>query len=645
VPTPPTTGQVILDTGPTGTPIPLLLSPGTYARGESTIWARAPERQGDPINLGPASTWKQESFEGGLGQSRWRDAKMYYTGTSDTRDGTIRCRWGLDQIPGAPAVADNSKKIFAVRPVNEGDVPNLYYAQVGIAPAKVHALANPNGPHAERFATVTSTITAMARSFSGGMYGLHIGLNTGKFYLFHSGSITAVNDPVTDLTCSINMIVGGLGKGDIAGCGADLYKWSVSKWVKIGYVGLGMRGGAYWNQRFFFIATDDHGRSVLYTTDMLTIQPVHEWPNNFVGTGVAVHYGRIYIVGYTGHSSFVGDEGRGRRGQLWAYNGNSMDLIYQIPEYMTGVGEDIHPNYHFYGPSSYNKWLIWGHGNRGVFFYDPETDSVHPGTFIGGAESGTGNWISETAVWQGRIVAGVFNARYPRWDSPSFRHYASSTLITSEFDAGLSGQDKVWTELRVRFAEPIPAGTTVQVHATTQRVEGDNGGAAPWVSLGTISSVLNINNTGDGGLLRIAGDINFPDFRSRVIRLRFTLTPTTYSAGVTNKTPEIAGFELDYFFTDNFKSGWTFVAEAVDVEDVRRPDGNEYTYTPAEVEALMWALRTNATKQVFEYTDKDGSKYQVKMVALTQSTDVPQELIEDGEISENHSFAVGLAEV
>jgi len=158
----------------------MLLEENTYTRGESALWARAPVRQGEPVSLGPASTWKQESFEGGLGQTKWRDDRMYYVGDADTRKGTIICKYMLHYLPGSVAVADDSHKIFAVRPVNVDDKPNLYYAST--EGSVVRAVAEPNSTPITRFTAPGShKIKALGRGFAGGGYWLGVDLAISVF--------------------------------------------------------------------------------------------------------------------------------------------------------------------------------------------------------------------------------------------------------------------------------------------------------------------------------------------------------------------------------------------------------------------------------------------------------------------------------
>lgn len=624
---PPTGGQVQVDT------VPLLLERGTYVKGDSQLWARGPLRQGSPITLGPASTWKQEDFSGGVGQTTWRDESMYYIGDADTRTGTVRCRWVL-QRAGAGLATDNSYKLFAIRPRNETEIPRLYYASQGAR--DLYETFDPS-ISTKIWTTPSSShiIQAMGRGFAESEFGFHIGLQNGTLWYIPAGSSTVGAKITGDRPSSITFIESAMAKGDLAGEGRALWKWDKEndKWVGVGVVDLKIIDGEYWNQRWYFLGTDGRSRSTLYTTDLITVQPAHTWPNNFVANKLAVHNGVLYITGHTWH------ENSGReRGQLWAYNGDSITPVYEVPEFMMD-GTGGLTRYHVRGPYSYRKWLIFAQADDGVWFYDPETDAIHPGPKLKGVTVDSGNFITATIVYSNRIFAANFNEVHFHHDPSAFREHAQSFLTTSEFDAGLPGQDKSWTEVRVRFIDPLPTGCSVDVYVTTQRVVGDNGGASPWQLLGTISTVGTTV-----GVLRIAGNGSFPDFRSKTLRLRLRLNPQTWAGGsTTNNTPEVAAVEVDYLVVDVAKWGWTFTAFAGKMpRNLKVPGGADYALTPAQVETQLEALRRDPAKQVFTYTDKDGATYQVKMVSFQKNPDIVRR---QGTGGETTYYSIGLAEV
>jgi hypothetical protein len=621
MPAAPTTGQVILD----GTP--LLVVPGTYSKGEDPLYGRAPLRLDSPINLSPVSTFRQSSYIGGMGQEKWSDEEMYYLGDADTRFGYIQCKYEMVQGPGSGG--DDRRKVTAIRPYAPGQLPRIYFAGYQTSTLKrwnfntgafTNAWVAPGG----------GLITALGRSFYGGQYGLHIGMNNGELFAISSGSETVGSKPRIDTAGPVTFLSSLGSRGDIAGTGqGDLWKTTNGTWTKFGKVDMPVYDGEQWNQRLWIVGNDEADRSALYVTDTVTTQEVYRWQSSFEARAIQLHNGQLYIMGqmYNDPSTSGGDDTyTGRIGQIWAYNGSSMRLIFQVPD---EIWEPSGFSYHgIYDATSHFKWLAFTMPHKGLWFYDPEQDAIHPGPVHESPQVDNFDLPVTALDFGGRLISFLYNGVRPRYQ-PKPVTFKNSYLQSSEYDAGLPGQKKSWLRARVRLKEPLPSGASVQLLYTTQHVEIDGDSGPHWTSLGTATgSALS-------HVLSFPGPTNQPI--SEVIRLLVKLTAGTSGAS----TPKVAAIELDYLVVPDVKWSWSF--QAVGAEGLVRPDDAAYQYPDSQsVQSALETARRNSAKKWVTFVDEDGVSYSVQIVSLTTYRPNLDSSNEDGE---HAIFALTVAEV
>lgn len=617
----PTTGQVVLDD------IPLIVVPGTYSKGEDPLYGRAPLRLDSPINLSPVSTWQQAGFIGGMGQEKWSDEEMYYLGDADTRFGHIQCKYELTVGPGTGG--DDKHKVVAIRPKSPGELPRIYFCGYKTGTLKrwnfntgqvVNAWTAPGG----------GLITALGRSFYGGQFGLHIGMNNGELYAISSGSETVASKPRIDTAGPVTFLSSLGSRGDIAGTGqGDLWKTTSGTWTKFGKVDMPVYDGEQWNQRLWIVGNDAADRSALYVTDTVTTQEVYRWQSSFEARAIQLHNGQLYIMGqmYNDPSSSGADDTyTGRIGQIWAYNGASMRLIFQVPD---EIWEPSGFVYHgIYDATSHFKWLAFTMPHKGIWFYDPEQDSIHPGPSNASPQVDNFDLPVNVLDFGGRLIDFTYNTFQPRYQ-PKPVVYKNSYLISSEYDAGLPGQKKSWIRARVRLKEPLPTGAGVQLYYTTQHIEVDDENDPNWVSLGSASgSALS-------HILTFPGPTSQPI--SEAIRFMVKLTAGTSGAS----TPKVAAVELDYLVVPDVKWAWSF--QAIGAEGLIRPDDAAYQYADAaSVQTALENARRNAAKKWVTFVDEDGTSYNVQIVSLTTYKSVLDDDNEDGETA---TFTITVAEV
>lgn len=621
----PAGGQVILDG------MPLLIQPGSYQRGESPLQAKAPLRGGSPISLSPFSTWKQESWEGGVGSQRWTDQAMYYHGSADTRHGYVQCNIGLQRNSGSTG-GDNKGKLIAVRPISDSSTARLYEA--GYGDTKLYRRSTLSAAPS-LIKTFSAGISALGRSYIGGMFALHIGLVNGETHVMASGGETTALRSAGDTGSDRVTFIDSLGtKGDICSSGRSLFKLTAeTNWKRFATVDLEVMDGEAWNQRMWFVGNDRQSKSKLYTSDTLSTQDVYTWPDGFLAWKIILHYGQLYIVGEGPNEGFNKSVG-----QLWAYNGASMRRVYEVPEWIWEPSSFV--NWHFRTAVGYRKWLGFGFAHKGVFWYDPETDSMHPGPSLKGVTDDAGNYVTALATWGGQLIAGNFNETVAHYEKAPEREFVTSNLVSSEFDAGLPGTDKLWTQCRIRFAENPPTGSTIKVYVTTQRIEADDLSNPDWKLVAQIDDTYrSFYGVKRNYTLPIVLNVDFADFRSQVLRYRLDLTPTTYSGSAANETLKVEAVEFDYVVLDDVKWAWSFNVLAAN-ELVYQ--GADYGQNAESVSETLAAMRRDPEKAVVFFTDRDGTEYTVRVTTFSETRYAPDPENPDGD----HSIIqLGLAEV
>lgn len=595
---PPITGQVVLDG------IPLMVMPGSYVKGEDPLYGRAPLRLDAPINLSPVSTFQQRSFIGGMGQDKWNDEEMYYMGDADTRFGHIQCHYRLVEETGGSA-GDNTHKNVAVRPKAASLLPRIYFAGDGTATLKRWNFQTGAIANAHTFAT--STISALGRSFTASQYGLRIGMQNGDLWTIpHDSEAVESESRFTEVDSPITFISSLGARGDIAAAGnGTLWKSTgLQVWTNFGKVDMSVYDGVPWNQRMWFVGHDQAQRSALYVTDTVTTQEVFRWDSAFEARAISLHNGQLYILGWAYNdidTEGATDEFSGRLGQMWAYNGASMRLIFQVPDEVWEPSGFT--NHGFYDAVSHRKWLAFTMPHKGIWFYDPEQDAIHPGPKHAVSQNDNLNLPVNVLDFGGRLICFVYNGTHPRYQ-PKPVTYQSSYVILSEYDAGLAGQKKSWLRARVRCERDLLAGEEVELYYTTQRVEEDNSFDPKWTLLGTVDSGVTTT------VLQFPGPTNQPI--SETIRLMVKLIPGTGGA----TTPQVSAVELDYMVVPDVKWSWSF--QAIGATDMVSPADQAYEYPDAtSVQAALEAARRNSAKKWVTFTDQDGTDYNVQVASMT----------------------------
>lgn len=365
-------------------------------------------RLGDPVNLGPNSTWTQGTWEGGEDQEFWSDVQMYQSASvdSNSRPNKLRMWPGWKEIfyDGTRTQADNYVLERGVQgsgfntPLYFGE-QNIFHAQGNLGPVYRLYRYLPAAGTVTQQSNTWDNIRSMASFLDDSTVNQAIVVTTVSFpytgtesgglaqVVFESGYTRGdlVGEPV-----------GSYATNAIAFHNRDIYFLVGSQIVKLHYnlgaektwTNIGniltirrMSGIAVWNNSVWFGVANGGGRASVYVTNGFYLNKAFDIPDEFEIMDLHVHYGQLYISGFTAVAD--GDTDPSRVGRIYAYSGSSLKVLYE-----EGSGKD-NSNHTIFKMASLGSKLVWGRpatastGMRaGVKMWDAEKDSIFDGPTI-----------------------------------------------------------------------------------------------------------------------------------------------------------------------------------------------------------------------------------------------------------------------
>lgn len=379
-------------------------------------------------------------------------------------------------------------------------------------------------------------------------------------------------------------------------------------------------------------------------TDGVNVTHAHKFVGEFIPWNLVVHYGSLYLVG--GRDGAIA--GSGSVGLVWRYSGTTLTLLYE-----EGTGRDGE-DHTIYGCTSFMRWLVWSRNGTtstgrlpGLTYYDAELDSIHTGPTMpmDPASPGVTVWtvknysntivasfwdqhtysatvVGPVALAQVRELGEVKHGNFGGYEGASFEYVSggqerANALNSSEYDAGLPGERKVWLTGRLRAK--IPALTRVYVNMTFD---------------GTEYTVAEIAG-GDGTWQTYTFDVLVDGVNPRSYVAKYTLQfNNTHNSINTLSTPEVDSFEVTYMVSPAPRRRWNLRVLASDGQ--MRLDGNENPLvtgeelveqlesywsdgvplhywdrsasgdTPADADSIK-VMITNWSAQEYRLTTEDGS--------------------------------------
>lgn len=582
-------------------------------------------RLGQPVTLGPNSTWRQTSWEGGQDQDVWQDEQMYKSGDADSvlKRGKLRLWSGFTQVIAHP---NRAVSRYLMSPgttgwgadtplylVENNDLLRLDGTNGTTTPPSGWALYKWNP--ATSTASVEHYFAAMPSSMArlndagGSQLFLAVGSISGHFWTVNTSPFS-----VTLETTHTARIEGITAYGDALyyGVGPALYKRTYT-------VGAGtithskvkdipnatqVRGLAVWNNRLWFASVGTGNRSVVHVSDGVTTTAAFSFPHDFQVRDMVVHYGALYIVGET--AAALGSSGN--VGQVWKYNGASLTKVHE-----EGTGRDGR-YYSIWGACSYDRYLVWGKPGfptgAGLMFYDAEVDAIVQGpTLTGFDPSATFVWAPVVIQYNNTVVASFYDsfdyglvggvevdrptlAAYWNRDAGktndtmtgwgdlkgrSFQYAVANagakeqTVLSSSFDGDVPGEQKSWLVGRVHCK--VPQNTEVKVYVLL-----DESSTETLVKTITYDAAKPNFSTHVFPLKDADGTY----MSSTTIRYKLVLRHTNRTDSASTANPEVDTMEVDYMPKPRKRRQWRDRVVCADTQ--KRLDG---TNNPLNTTALL----------------------------------------------------------
>lgn len=384
-------------------------------------------RLGDPVSVGPNSTWQQNTWEGGRDQERWRDDAMFKSGNADTATtaGRIKLPPGLKSIK-AEKLRGINQFIMCPGAQGYGSDTRLWISEANQEPILTDPTSGtiipPTGYRTYYYEPSTGTVTTLVNNDDGEVTNLFritdsgepdpyivrttwkLAGNVSKFKFIGDGTVPTTNlilgNPYTETPAGTGPIqpnsVASYNQAEYYLQGESLCKrtWNgVSGGVhvvvkKLSYVHY-LRALTVWNNRLWFCALQSGGHTTLFTSDGVTTVSAFEMHDGFVPTVLVGHKGYLFIAGYTK----AGKESDGYIGEIWKYDGSRLTELWT-----QGTGFDTF-NRGVHGACSWGRYFAWGttgyysQGDTpGVLLYDPEYDAISAGPSLDMPSAATGQF-------------------------------------------------------------------------------------------------------------------------------------------------------------------------------------------------------------------------------------------------------------
>lgn len=538
-------------------------------------------RLGAPVSLGPNGTWQQTTWEGGALQDQWSDTAMYKDGSADTLSerGKVKLWPALGEI-------HSSARANVSRFVLGGNVDSNYVKSLLIGESNPNSSGVPAGGFCllrkdpgGSLTTLKSDLDAGVTAFSpldDNSTSVYIGTNNGKIWKYDPAGGT-VTLQVTEAA--------GIGQNSMTFFKDSLFyttgnklkkRYNPPPYTNPQYTDVFVANGSWfcqglvvWNNRLWFAGITPSTHSRIYSCDGVNAYEAFQLNDAFEVQALAVHYGALYIAG--------GRPGADRTswiGQVWRFNGGSLELIYQA-----GTGEDGE-DHRIWDMATDRQFLAWTRSGRasngyvyGLMVYDAETDSITLGhhkkatkpMHVRSVEVYDQTWVIDACADDGseQYVRPVRKLGRMRMDSGAVEQF----VLSSRYDGDIPGEKKVWLTGRVRVK--VPQYTEVEVRVLLDEDP-------------TERSVKTITYNGDTGYrlvtfpMKVAGTY----LRSSTIQYKLYLRNTETANVESVANPVVDSVEIDFMPSPSKRRQWHI--RAVCTDNQLRLDGSANPLSTAD---------------------------------------------------------------
>lgn len=599
------------------TKIPVLLRDDSY----SVVDAGGGRsyRMGDPITTGPAGVWHQRTWEGGTDQDNWSDEEMFYAGPVDPTlkpgkvqlwpgwvemvSRTVRLCGRYITMTGQAGYGENSPVLIAESKNHTGLLDPTTGTTAPTGGYKLMQYANGTLTNLNDWSSPIMAMTDIEQeNGSAQQEKTLVGLEDGRILRYNSATTNWVNEHTMkhDKVNSHAMCTyaGGVYIGT---------KWQLSKrthdpdnGAKYSQVAkmpwlTTIENFVVWNNRIWFTGRTTGGTCHLLVSDGVTVTEAFEMTGAFKCTRMVVHYGSLYLLGMRNNQP----GGTQTTSEVWRYNGSSLTKVWEEDPY-TDATEPLE----LWDGCSWRQYLVWGRTGSpslgrlpGLMLYDAELDAVIEGPVI---DMYTAGWTTEAVpsgicVWNNTLVMGLLDktasysggtAQYAngvfylrkgkRRDSAITGFNARSMgptvttisrkLYSSQYDAGLPAQDKVWLNAKIRCK--IPQYTQLVLKAVLD-------------DSGTESTVSTITYNGSAGWRNVSVPFKISGDYVTSTRLQYVLQlENTSLSGSNTATPEVDSVSVEWVPKPLVRSQFRIRVLASDSQTLL--DGTANTLTTAE---------------------------------------------------------------
>ncbi len=580
-------------------------------------------RLGDPIDLSPKSTWVQTTWQGGGGQAYLEDEQMFHKGNVDTRSkGVLKPYYGLREIAGATY---RGVSRWTVQPFHDGTNNLLYLGEClreendpgGTAPWRLMQF-NPATGQLSTVVNFDYPITAICPhndEAANPADWLAIGLSNGEIW-FHrpsDGNTFNENSLYTERNTPIHVDTLTPFKNALYwGAGRQLWKRTATKsgetytvtYARVADVNTAhsIRALTVWNNQLWFASVTNVTNSKLWVTDGTTTVQAVQLPRDFEVMDMTSHAGWLFIVGRRRGPN-------GTMGEVYRYSGSTLERVWNVGTGRDGQGNGI------WSCASWGDVVWWGSNGSvgtgyyaGIIGYDPKEDAIHYGPALK-AYTNQQVRVDSLTPWGDTLVFSMLDSSVnggehtpatcvaaTRWDTNRGNHYftpasgglswylhtVNGTGVTyvesSEYDAKLPGEPKVW--LNIRLKTRFYGGSTIGVYTS---VDGGD-----WKMAGVLG-----NTAGKEGKWVTT---SFPlldgveNQRGLAIRYKLEFTCVDFGTDV----PEVGAVEVDYIVAPVKRREWRLRIYADDNQKRLGGSWNPLATTKAirdKVEA-MWTSKS-----------------------------------------------------
>lgn len=646
-----------------------LIRDDTYSR-SGAVFGRT-LRLGDPVDLGPNSTWRQTTWEGGRDQELWSDSAMYHKGNLDgtRKPGKLKMWPGwLERYANLNRAA--TRWMFASSAVGDGETVKLY---MGESNPFYHARNDPttltptppDGFKLWRYDPVADT-TTLVKNFVGQIQAvarlteekddsftwLVVGDSTGEIWTYNEDGDVWYEDVDTLAgrgAVGWNSII-GFNDATYIGQGQSLWRRTKTgplisdlTYTKVKefpgiqkFVGLEV-----WNSQLWIATVTQGNKTDLYVTDGTTVRHAISIPEEFHAWGIKAHYGSLYLSGL----KYVTPGGVGHVGVIWRYTGATLQKVWQDGEGTSGDNRGI------YNLTSWRQYLAWGRHSSpqtdeyaGVMLYDAEKDAIVEGPGVDEPVGSNRIFVGGLGVWNDMLVVAFLDKtdydathKWPHYiatvrtdDNPQDQFDTGTVglndwngsgknrwVLSSAYDGDLPGEEKVWLNARARIL--VPLGTAVEFYAIF-----DESGTEQLITTWNYDAAQ-LGWRNEAVKLKVNGDY----VSSVSIQYKLVLKLNAVSPGST--TPQVDSASVDFMPAPRRRRNWRM--RAICTEAQKRLDGsaNPLATSTALTDRIeeLWSSQTPVLFWPPRVTGGTPPLGDAVEVMLTDFLDQPQRVASD----------------